>query len=112
MVNASPMTAAFRPGGLMWRASCRDSRGGQRPDRASRLGKRALDQFGNQEALRVHRARQLELPGRHALEAETAVIGLVADEEHQAVAFAPGGVEGFAHERRADAASLEGRLDG
>src|SRR3977135_605841 len=58
-----------------------------RPDRAGDVGERAVDQFGDQQALVIHRPGHLYPAFWNHLEAEAAVVGLVADQQHQTMAF-------------------------
>src|SRR3984893_9852575 len=56
-----------------------------RVDRAGNAGERAFDEFRHQEAAVVDRSRHARPPLRNSLEADAAVIGLVADQQHEAM---------------------------
>src|SRR5438309_1139948 len=58
-----------------------------RPDRAGDLGKGPIDQFGDQQARVVYRPRHFYAALRNHLEPDAAVIGFVAYQQHQAMAF-------------------------
>src|SRR5215207_2070581 len=79
---------------------------------AARLSERALRQFEDEKPRRIDRAGHDELAVRHAPEAEAAVIGLVANEECEGVLrMLARRRERTRHQRRADAALLESRVD-
>src|SRR4051812_16309342 len=81
-----------------------------RPDIAGDILERALDQFRDQEAAVVNRARHDRPPLRHGLEADAAVIGLVAYQDDEAMPLRLGILQGAVEQQASDAAAAERRL--
>ena len=82
-----------------------------RTDRAGNIGERAIDEFRHQQAVVVDRSRHGRPALRNRLEADAAVIGLVADQQHQAMALGLGVLQRALQQRAADAAAAKRRLD-
>jgi hypothetical protein len=78
---------------------------------AGNIVERARDQFHHQQTAVVHRTRHRHPALRHRGEADTAVIGLVAYQQHEAVAFRLGVLQRAIQQRPADAATAKRRLD-
>src|SRR5215204_3781226 len=82
-----------------------------RPDIAGDAFEAALDQLCYQEAAVIDRTRHGRAPLRYDLEADAAVIGLVADQNDQAMALGLGIPQRAIEQHAADAALSERRLD-
>src|SRR5262249_45856694 len=83
-----------------------------RADEAARALKCARLQFARQEPVRVVAAGQPQVGGLLAREAEPAVVGCIADQQHGAMAEPAGVVEGAPHDRTANAAPAIIRVHG
>src|SRR6202023_2562510 len=81
-----------------------------RADRAGNVGERAIDEFGHQKEAVVPRTRHGCPSFRNDLEADAAVIGLVADQQHEAMAFYFRLLQRAIQQRAADAAAAKRRL--
>ena len=82
-----------------------------RPDIAGDALERALDQFHDQQAAVIDRTRHGRPPLRNGLEADTAVIRFVADQDDEAMALGLGVLQRAVEQHAADAAAAERRLD-
>src|SRR5690349_6156475 len=82
-----------------------------RPDLAGDAVERAVGQLGHQQAAVVDRAGHGRPALRHRLEADAAVIGLVADEEDEAMSGLLRVRQRAVEQRAADTAAAKRRLD-
>ena len=71
--------------------------------RAARAVEAARDELMAEQAAPIAETRQPELAGLLGREAEAAVVGRIADQQHGGVAALPGNPHGVAHQRAADA---------
>src|SRR6478736_2078 len=82
-----------------------------RPDRAGYVVEGAVDQFGDQQAAVIDRPRHRRPALRNRLEADAAVIGLVANQDDEAMPLRLGIAQRTIEQHATDAALPERRLD-